>query len=60
MKITLVQQSAGAAPKEDDYTLWQVEISQEDYNALVEKYTNDGYSVRGTKQQVLEELESMV
>lgn len=45
MKITIVQKSTEASQDRDDFTLWQVAISQEDYDALIEKYQNGGYSV---------------
>lgn len=56
MKITIVQKSTEASQDRDDFTLWQVDISQEDYDALIEKYQNDGYSVRGNKDQIIEEF----
>ena len=56
MKITIVQKSTEASQDRDDFTLWQVAISQEDYDALIEKYQNGGYSVRGNKDQIIEEF----
>lgn len=56
MKITIVQKSMEASQDRDDFTLWQVDISQEDYDALIGKYQNDGYSVRGNKDQIIEEF----
>lgn len=56
MKITIVRKSTDASQNRDDFTLWQVDISQEDYDALIEKYQNDGYSVRGNKDQIIGEL----
>lgn len=56
MKLTIVQKSTDASQDKDDFTLWQVDILQEDYDALVEKYQNDGYSVRGNKEQIVKEF----
>lgn len=56
MKITVVRKSTDASQDRDDFTLWQVDISQEDYESLIEKYQNDGYSVRGNKDQIIEEF----
>ena len=52
----IVQKSTEASQDRDDFTLWQVDISQEDYDALIEKYQNDGYSVRGNRDQIIEEF----
>lgn len=56
MKLTIVQKSTDASQDKNDFTLWQVDILQEDYDALVEKYQNDGYSVRGNKEQIVKEF----
>lgn len=60
MKITIVQKSTEASQDRDDFTLWQVDISQEDYDALIGKYQNDGYSVRGDKGQIIEEFTEVI
>ena len=58
MLITVIQRNPNSISA--DVTLWQVDISQKDYDMLVEKYQNDGYSSCGTKEQILEELSEMI
>ena len=38
------------------YCLWQVDITDEDYVALLNKYGNTGYSVLGRKEDIIQEL----
>ncbi|MBR0075477.1 MAG: hypothetical protein IJP96_06965 [Synergistaceae bacterium] len=39
----------------DDYTIWNVELNKNDaeiINSILEKYQNDGYSIRGNKDEL--------
>ncbi|MBR0315665.1 MAG: hypothetical protein IJQ99_02225 [Synergistaceae bacterium] len=39
----------------DDYTIWNVELNKNDaetINSILAKYQNDGYSVRGSKDEL--------
>ena len=42
----------------DDYSIWAVELSDADrdaINSILEKYQNDGVSIRGNSQMTLSE-----
>jgi hypothetical protein len=40
----------------NEMTAWTFEIEEDDYWNICRKYGADGYSTRGTKEEVFEEL----
>lgn len=44
---------------EDDYSIWVPDFSEKDMKrivAMLEEFTNEGYSIRGTKEDLIEEI----
>lgn len=44
---------------DDDYSIWFPEFSEKDIKRItefLEEFTNEGYSVRGSKEDLIEEI----
>lgn len=48
---------------DDDYSIWIPDFSAEEMEkitGLLEKYSTEGYSVRGSKKDLIEELKEII
>lgn len=48
---------------EDDYSIWFPDFSGKEMKRIVatlEEFTNEGYSIRGTKEDLIEEFKNMI
>ena len=44
---------------DDDYSIWFPDFSKKEMKrivAMLEEFTNEGYSIRGTKEDLIEEI----
>lgn len=44
---------------DDDYSIWFPDFSEKEMKRIVEileEFTNEGYSIRGTKEDLIEEI----
>ncbi len=45
---------------DNDYSLWTPDLSEDDikkFIVFIEEYINNGHSIRGSKEDIIEELE---
>lgn len=48
---------------DDDYSIWVSDFTPEDMekiNSILDKYQDEGWSVRGSKKDIIEELEENI